>query len=301
MKLNNVWVVSNNPSVISELSHGAAMLGEHTALLYAGDRNAAKGCEKAYYFGSLESNSYASYVQAISDKIASEKPDLVLFDNSKNARLCAAYAAVKLDVGVLTDANSIRLEDGCVITTRMAYGGSAIKTEKSAGCALVVCSAGLFEAADTDVLPEIVDLEPGSGKIKMLEKRVKEAQNVNLPAAKKIVAIGRGIGSAEHLPLVQELAALLGAELGCSRPVAEEEQWLPKERYIGVSGVFVKPDVYLAIGISGQVQHTVGTTQSKTIFAINKDKDAPIFKDCDYGLVADFKTVLPAICSKLKK
>ena len=294
MKLDKVWVVSSRASSIAELCAGAASLGEHTALLYTGDRGAAAGCGTAYYFGSTDGISSADCAQAMSEKIAAEKPDLVLFDNSRNSRLCAAFAAVKLDTCVQTDASSISIEEGGVVTTRMAYGGSAVKTECSGRNALVVCAAGLFEAGSTETAGEIVDVPVCAGG-------VKEAQSVNLASAKKILAIGRGVGTADNLPMIYELAEAMGAELGCSRPVAEEEHWLPKERYIGVSGVFVKPDVYLAVGISGQVQHTVGTTQSKTVFAINKDKDAPIFADCDFGLVADLKEVIPAICSRMKK
>ena len=301
MKLDKVWVVSSRASSIAELCTGAAALGEHTALLYTGDRGAAVGCETAYYFGSADGISSADCAQAMSEKIAAEKPDLVLFDNSRNSRLCAAFAAVKLDTCVQTDASSISIEEGGIVTTRMAYGGSAVKTECSGRNALVVCAAGLFEAGNTEPAGEIIDVPVCAGSVKFIEKRVKEAQSVNLASAKKILAIGRGVGTADNLPMIYELAEAMGAELGCSRPVAEEEHWLPKERYIGVSGVFVKPDVYLAVGISGQVQHTVGTTQSKTVFAINKDKDAPIFADCDFGLVADLKEVIPAICSKLKK
>lgn len=101
--------------------------------------------------------------------------------------------------------------------------------------------------------------------------------------------------------MAEQLAAAIGAEVGCTRPIAEEEKWMDKARYIGVSGVMAKPELYIGIGISGQVQHMVGVSSARTIIAINSDKNAMIFNQCDYGIVGDLKTVLPALTAKLSK
>ena len=119
--------------------------------------------------------------------------------------------------------------------------------------------------------------------------------------AKKIVGIGRGISSADNIPAAEKLAGLLGAEIGCTRPVAEEEHWYPKERYIGVSGCMTKPELYLALGISGQIQHMVGVNQAGVIFAVDKSENAPIFAQADHCLVADINTALPALIELLSK
>ncbi|NLF34817.1 MAG: electron transfer flavoprotein subunit alpha/FixB family protein, partial [Clostridiales bacterium] len=160
---------------------------------------------------------------------------------------------------------------------------------------------GVFEARGETPAGDMIELlaVPAAG-IRFKGRTVKAVQRVNLAAAKKVVSVGRGLGAAEHLSCVNDFAAVIGAEIGCSRPVAEEEKWLPKERYIGISGCMVKPDLYIAAGISGQVQHMVGANQSGTIVAINKDKSAPIFKQCDYGIVGDLRTVLPALTERLK-
>jgi electron transfer flavoprotein alpha subunit len=100
--------------------------------------------------------------------------------------------------------------------------------------------------------------------------------------------------------MLEEFTALIKAELGCSRPLAEGVNWLPRERYIGVSGAIIKPEVYFAIGISGQVQHMVGVNQAKVIIAINKDKTAPIFQQCDYGVIGDLYKILPALQERIK-
>ena len=112
------------------------------------------------------------------------------------------------------------------------------------------------------------------------------------------ILVGAGV-SADNIPAAEKLAAALGAEIGCTRPVAEEEHWYSKDRYIGVSGVMIKPNFYLAIGISGQIQHMVGVNQTNVICAINKDENAPIIKQADYTLIGDVNAVLPAIIEKL--
>jgi electron transfer flavoprotein alpha subunit len=125
-------------------------------------------------------------------------------------------------------------------------------------------------------------------------------QAVDLSQAERIVAVGRGIRGQEHLPVAQQLAAALGAELAASRPICDSG-WLPMERQIGSSGQTVAPKLYVALGISGAIQHVVGMKGSRTIVAINKDADAPIFEVADYGIAGDLFEIAPAIVAELKK
>ena len=124
---------------------------------------------------------------------------------------------------------------------------------------------------------------------------------MDLSKAKRVVGVGRGLAAQDDLKMVHELAAVLNAEVGCSRPIAEGENWMERERYIGVSGVLLKSDLYLTLGISGQIQHMVGANASQTIFAINKDKNAPIFQYADYGIVGDAVKILPALTAALAR
>ncbi|MCU7718176.1 FAD-binding protein, partial [Escherichia coli] len=133
------------------------------------------------------------------------------------------------------------------------------------------------------------------------ERRAKAASSVDLSKAKRVVGVGRGLAAQDDLKMVHELAAVLNAEVGCSRPIAEGENWMERERYIGVSGVLLKSDLYLTLGISGQIQHMVGGNGAKVIVAINKDKNAPIFNYADYGLVGDIYKVVPALISQLNR
>ena len=117
--------------------------------------------------------------------------------------------------------------------------------------------------------------------------------------AKKVITVGRGFSKKEDLVLAESLAQALDAEIGCTRPIAEGEGWMPHERYIGISGVMLKADLYVALGVSGQIQHMVGANGSKIIIAVNKDKNAPVFKSADVGIVGDINKVIPALVAGL--
>ncbi len=133
------------------------------------------------------------------------------------------------------------------------------------------------------------------------QRRAKSLSSVDLSKAKRVIGVGRGLAAQSDLDMVHKLATVLGAEVGCSRPIAEGENWMERERYIGVSGVLLKSDLYLTLGISGQIQHMVGGNGAKIIVAINKDKNAPIFNYADYGLVGDIYKVVPALIDQLSR
>ncbi|MDR1069542.1 MAG: FAD-binding protein [Gracilibacteraceae bacterium] len=298
-KLKSVWIIAGGAERIAELSAGAAAWGEETALLYAGEREKAAGAGTVYYLGPLTGVSYLSYIPAIVALVREKQPELVLVESSRNGRLAAAAVAAAVGVSALTDIDSLEADEdgGGIVGRRMVYGGAAWKTERVSGPTAVVCvGAGVFPPGETPPPGEVIETRSEAAPgIRLLERKENPAQNVNLPAAGRIVGVGRGLGAAENLGAVRAFAAALGAEIACSRPVAEEERWLPKERYIGVSGVIAKPDVYIACGVSGQVQHMAGIDRAGVIVAVNKDKNAPVFRQCDYGLVADLNAVLPRL------
>lgn len=300
-KVKTVMVVAENQSGIAELTAGAALLGESTVLVYAGDKRGAVNAETAYYMGELREDSYISYIPAIISLVRNSRPQLILLESTGNGRLAAASIAASMKTSVLTDAVELKVEDGAVISKRLVYGGEAFKTEKGIGEAAVVCAgSGLFEAGRTQQAGRILELAADAPGIRFVERRSKEGKSVNLSAARYVVGVGRGFGAEENLSLARALADAIGGEVGCSRPVAEEEKWMPKEAYLGVSGVMIKPEVYIACGISGQVQHMTGVSQARTIIAVNRDKNAPIFEKCDYGIVGDLNTVLPALTKKFQ-
>lgn len=309
--VKNVWVLAEKKETIAQLCAGGHQFGETVTALVFGSKPLAEkaialGADQVYWLNPADSIMFEDYTETIYELISEKKPELILAGTSKRCKHIAGRLAARLGTAVLTDTTELAIEENGVQSKRLVYGGAGVRTEESASSiVLATVGAGLFNAAPEDVsrqgtVEEIFFIAPEI-KIKYLEKRSKGGASVNLTAAKRVIAVGRGLAKQEDLKMIEELASLIGAEIGCSRPIAEGVNWLPRERYIGVSGVMFKPELYIAIGISGQIQHMVGCNQAKTIIAINKDKAAPVFSQSDYGIAADLYKVVPKLIEILKK
>jgi electron transfer flavoprotein alpha subunit len=225
----------------------------------------------------------------------------VLLGSTRRGKELAPRLAQKLGAGCVTDANALEVVDGELVAERYAFGGATIAREvidtpvKVFAVMPKTFQVGAAGAPGTVVTPSLA-LTPS--KVRTVDRRPKKAESVSLDAAARIVGVGRGIAKQEDLALAQRLAEALRAELGCSRGISDFG-WLSEERLIGLSGVKTKPDLYVAVGVSGQIQHTVGISGARVIVAINKDKDAPIFQLADYGIVGDLYQVVPALIERL--
>lgn len=306
MKLKKAIFFSTNASNIASLCWGANSLAQESVAIVLGTESQAKEAAawagKVLWLGEKAPEAMAeSYTGAVAELLKKEQPELLLMGCGTRDRCIAAKLAVRLGAGVITDASSLELDDsGAVLAKRNVFGGAAQATVKALGLGIVLTGGGFEEtapAASGNV--EKVEAQPEDMGIRLLASAAKQEESVDIAVAKRIVAVGRGLGAQENLAAAESLAAKLGAEMGCTRPIAEEQHWMSRSRYIGVSGATVKPELYVALGISGQVQHMVGASSSKIIVAINKDAKAPIFQDCDLGLVADMNKVLPKLTELL--
>ncbi|ECY5040385.1 nitrogen fixation protein FixB, partial [Salmonella enterica subsp. enterica serovar Enteritidis] len=171
--------------------------------------------------------------------------------------------------------------------------------------AVITLSSGTFDAQDPDTSRSgemhTVQWQAPATAVTRTATQARQSNSVDLDKARLVVSVGRGIGSKENISLAEALCQTIGAELACSRPVAENEKWMEHERYVGISNLMLKPELYLAVGISGQIQHMVGANGAQTIFAINKDKNAPIFQYADFGIVGDALKILPALTAALAR
>ncbi|MEG1789321.1 MAG: electron transfer flavoprotein subunit alpha/FixB family protein [Oscillospiraceae bacterium] len=300
-KFDTVLVVADKRRAIEELTFGASSLGKHVFLAYTGRRDDAVCAEVAYYFGD-DDISFVSCIPEIVSLASRLRPQLVMCSSTQNGRLAAAAVSAAFGVGVMSDCMEIHIKDGFAVSTRMVYGGAAVKTERALGNPAIACPAdGAFEVSGSAPVGVITDMPLSEGGVHLLERRRKQALSKSISTAKNVVGIGRGLGSDDNLPLAQSLAGIIGGEVGCTRPVAEEYKWLPKELNIGISGASIKPNLYIACGISGQIQHLVGINGSRVIAAINKDENAPVFAACDFGIVGDLNIILPALIEKFKQ
>ncbi|MBX5493802.1 MAG: electron transfer flavoprotein subunit alpha/FixB family protein [Bryobacteraceae bacterium] len=244
---------------------------------------------------------------ALEQLIRKTAPDFVLFPHTYQVRDFAPKLATRFGQTLVPDVIGYRLSGQDLVLVRQLFQGklNADIRFKSDGVRFASIQAGAFraeavEAGQAQVETITPDLNPGLIRTKAEEPFREAARAVDLSAAELIVSVGRGIGEKENLPLVQELAEALGAELAASRPICDNG-WLPMERQVGSSGQTVAPKLYLAVGISGAIQHLVGMKGAKTIVAINKDPNAPIFEVADYGIVGDLFEVVPALIEEIRK
>jgi electron transfer flavoprotein alpha subunit len=291
----STWVVALGAT---ELAKGAHALASTVNAIGVGVA-AVSGADLTLTLPAIGADALVEgYAKPIADLLAERGARVVLFDTDVQSRLLAGLVAAHLGVGVR---NAAELKAGEPLTIgRMAYGGLAVATEEISGVAVLVVGPGVLPAQDAATGPaEAVAVAADSAGLRLIETRPKAGESVNLSAAKRVVGVGRGFAAEADLDLARVLAGKLGAELACSRPIAEGVNWLPTERYIGVSGATLRPELYLAVGISGQIQHLVGVNKAKVMVAINKDKNAPIFKQVDFGIVGDLYQVLPALAAAL--
>jgi electron transfer flavoprotein alpha subunit len=249
------------------------------------------------------------YVQALQQLLAAEQPSHVFFPHTYQARDFAPALAARLGRPLITDVIALKTQGSDLVYVRPVFQGKLSADVVATGPAphLATFQIGAYRgdaarkgAAAAPVRKVAVSIDVAAIRQKP-EAPFKEArQAVDLSQAERIVAAGRGIKSQEHLKLVEQLAQALGAEVAASRPICDAG-WLPMDRQIGSSGQTVAPKLYLALGISGAIQHLVGMKGSRTIVAINKDPDAPIFEVADYGIVGDLFEIVPAMINALKQ
>ena len=247
------------------------------------------------------------YTVALEQLIRAVQPQVVLFPHTYQVRDYAPKVATRFARPFVSDVVNVRIEEGAPVFVRPLFQGKLNADVRSTVGAPAFASlqAGAFRAAEPSDSPAVVEafdveLAPADLRSKT-EEPFREAQrSVDLSAADVIVSVGRGIKEKENLPVVEELAAVLGAELAASRPICDNG-WLPMERQVGSSGQTVAPKLYLAVGISGAIQHLVGMKGAKTIVAVNSDEKAPIFEVAHYGVVGDLFQVVPALVEQIKK
>jgi electron transfer flavoprotein alpha subunit len=258
--------------------------------------------------GALAEYTADGYVMALAALIGEEQPDLVCLPHTYQTRDFAPALAARLGRALVTDVTAVKKDGGAVTYVRPVFQGKLNADVVAEGPAphFVTFQIGAFRAdaaargpAAASIRKASVTIDAGAIRQKP-EAPFKEAkQAVDLSQAERIVAVGRGIKGQEHLKLAEELAQALGAEIAASRPICDAG-WLPMDRQIGSSGQTVAPKLYVALGISGAIQHLVGMKGSRTIVAINKDAEAPIFEVADYGIAGDLFEVVPALLAALK-
>ena len=289
----------------------AVVIGAETEALAA--EAAAKPVGKVVRVEHPLLNTYTAdgFSLALHQLLQNQSPTQVVFPHTYQVRDYAPALACKFGQVLIGDV--IAIEDGPIFTRQLLQGRlTGTYRHSGDGPCFVSVQAGAFRPDSNIAAPETQGsagpapielftptLDPAQIRTKPGEPFRESAQTVDLGSAQRIVSVGRGIKGAENLPLIEALAGALGAELAASRPICDNG-WLPMARQVGSSGQTVAPKLYLAVGISGAIQHLVGMKGSQCIVAINKDPDAPIFEVADYGIVGDLFEVVPALTEAVK-
>jgi electron transfer flavoprotein alpha subunit len=246
-----------------------------------------------------------TYTSAVRQLVEQTQAGIVIFPHTYQVRDFLPKLATALGRVAVSDVVAHRIEDGKLVLVRQLFQGKLNVDVRFTGGPPYFASlqAGAYRADQLEAGSATVEKfapQLTASRIKPLDLFREAQRAVDLTAADIIVSVGRGIKEADNIPIVQKLADALGAELAASRPICDSG-WLPMERQVGSSGQTVAPKMYLAVGISGAIQHLVGMKGSKTIVAINKDANAPIFEVADYGIVGDLFQVVPALVEEIKK
>ena len=264
------------------------------------------GADKVYLVDdpALERFQAEPYLSVLHNLAANYRPEIIMVGSSRNGKPLAARLATRLDAGCVPDCIGLSVDGGRrLIGDRIAYGGNAVaRVAFMSKPQIVTVPARAFEKPNPqerrgEVVKLNVKIE--SPKVEVVERKPLETSSVRVEEAEVIVSCGRGLEKKDDIALLEDLAEVLGGQVGCSRPLVEDRKWFSD--WIGLSGHKVKPKLYIASGVSGVIQHVAGIRDSKVIVAINKDPEAPIFEIADYGVVGNLYEVLPALKEALKK
>lgn len=303
--------------VVSEGRRLAGKMGGQVTALLLGENIKDKASTLGHYGADrviaaddpkLAAYTTDAYVAAIADIVKTEDPAVLILGASVQGKDLAARLSARLGVGMAQDCTALSIEDGNLLAIRPIFAGKAYAkvgfSDKRPHMATTRPNVMTMNEPDPSRSPEIVEagvsLDEGALKTKVVEVLRDESGRVDLTEADKIVSGGRGMKGPEHFTILEDLAAAIGASVGASRS-AVDAGWRPHPDQVGQTGKVVSPNLYIACGISGAIQHLAGMSTSKVIVAINKDPDAPIFQRADYGVVDDLFKVVPALTEEVKK
>ncbi|MCX5829912.1 MAG: electron transfer flavoprotein subunit alpha/FixB family protein [Deltaproteobacteria bacterium] len=267
----------------------------------------AGGADEILLLSALgEDMSLDAWIPVIAAEAKKADPDLILLAATARGKDFAARLAARLETGLCSNCIALnREEDGTIVMERLAYGGAAVQ---QVSCltrpVMATIPPRTFAPAPADHgrSGEIRKLPPPpSSPVRVIARKTKERSSQDITEAKAVICVGRGMAKQADINIARQLADLIEGEVGCTRPISEELHWLPDDLCIGLSGVQVKPDLYIGLGVSGQIQHVTGIRGARVICAVNKDENAPIFQAADLGIVGDLYDVTPNLVEELQK
>lgn len=299
------WIIVAEESVLPGLAAAARRLDQDVRAVVVGGRGladrVAAEADHVDWFETTAERPVEAWTSAVAEHLRAAGARVVLTGNAPASRVLIGYAAARLAAPLFDPVQGAHLTADGIEVTRLLYGGIALERDLAGGpvCLVVEGSpaAAVAERAAGSV-NRVACAQP-VGLTCVAEDR-SSATGRDLGTAARVIGVGRGIREPQYLDVVAELAEAMGAEIACSRPVAEDLGWLPQDRYLGVSGRRVAPRLYLMLGISGEVQHMIGVRDAELIVAVNNDERAPVMTGADIAVCADLRTLVPALIAELQ-
>ncbi|MET1054761.1 MAG: electron transfer flavoprotein subunit alpha/FixB family protein [Pedobacter sp.] len=264
------------------------------------------GAEKILSVTNSELKNFVNqaYAAVITEAAQKESADVIVLSNSFSGKGLAPRVAVKLKAGLVDGAIELpKLEGGKFLVKKNAFSGKAFAVTDLTSAVKVIAlnpnAFGVKESPATATIEAFAPAVQSADLTAIVKEIVRATDKVSLPDAELVVSAGRGLKGPENWGMIEELAGLLGAATACSKPVSDAD-WRPHAEHVGQTGIAISPNLYIAIGISGAIQHLAGVSSSKVIVVINKDPEAPFFKVADYGIVGDAFEVVPKLIEALK-
>lgn len=293
---------------VSYAAQIAVNTGEQVIAVYRGEANNSEelgkfGADELVQINNSSLNSFQPNLiaDAISQVASEKSAKTIVFSHDLSGKSIAPMTAIKLEAGIVSGAVALPDLSNGFIVKKAVFSGKAfahVKINSEIKVVSVLPNSIEKKAFDKSPMTNQVDLDLGEARIKVLEQKM-ESSDLPLTEADKVVSAGRGLKGPENWGMIEDLAKALGAATACSRPVSDMD-WRPHHEHVGQTGVAIRPNLYIAVGISGAIQHLAGVNQSKVIVAINIDPEAPFFKSADYGIVGDAFEVVPKLVEAAK-
>ncbi len=291
---------SDDPSLLPPVITLFKSIDEVDAITFGDSADSVTGYGASKVFLMSDPAKSDAIADHISSKLIAKEYDYAFFVSTVNGRDVAGLVAGKTGLAAVAEISHFELSNGKSRTKRFFFGGKSILEEESDAHIFTV-APGIAEPVKSDQASAVEKLTLGESRIATLSSEAKQSGGVDIEKAQAIVSVGRGLGNKDGLALAESLASSIKGVVAGSRPVCLDYHWLSEDRQVGLSGKKVRPKVYIAVGISGQIQHIAGMRGSKVVVAINKDKSASIFEESDYGIVGDLYQVVPMLIDAMKR
>ncbi|HWQ74925.1 MAG TPA: electron transfer flavoprotein subunit alpha/FixB family protein [Syntrophomonas sp.] len=303
----NTWIIIVDERRAGGMLDAARRLGGQIVAAVVGPRALADaiaelGFDRVLCFETAEGVPAEAYALQVADAAKAAAPGLVMASDAPVARMLLGAVTAKLNAALIGGVRILAAADGeRIVVSRSAVDGKVMEDVEAEGALAVIFDGEDVQTSSAQSTPvELITMEDPGVKLRLVETIAAGEDSAGILTATRVVGVGMGLGSRDGLKLIEELAGAMHAEIACTLPVCDDMRWFPAHRVVGSSHNSIAPDLYIAVGISGQPQHVSGIRDARVVVAINNDPEARIFKTCDYGILGDLNQVVPVLASAFK-